>query len=210
MSERCSCWQSVHRERSDTDQGARVTDLVFETERLRAVLWRDDHAEAAFAAYSQPEMVRYLGNGATHPDLDHTRAWIGRIRKRYADDGAERGFWALERRDTGEIVGATLCSPLPGGDGEHEIGWHVFPAHQGQGYATESGRAAAAYGFGRLGLDEVLATIFPGNLASLAVARKLDMEHRGRTTKYYDGLEFELFSLRRPPTAAEGRAARRR
>lgn len=170
--------------------------VVFETERLQAVRWRDDHAEAAFAAYSQPEMVRYLGNGATHPDLDHTRAWIGRIRKRYADTGAERGFWALELRDSGEIVGATICSPLPGGDGEHEIGWHVFPSRQGNGYATESGRGAASYGFEVLDLDEVLATIMPANEPSLAVARKLGMQHVGRTTKYYDGIEFELFRLR--------------
>jgi RimJ/RimL family protein N-acetyltransferase len=171
---------------------------VFETERLRVVLWRDDHAEAAFAAYSDPEMVRFLGNGATHPDLEHTRAWIGRIRKRYDDHGADRGFWALERHDTGEIVGATICSPLPGGDGEHEIGWHVFPAHQRNGYATESGRGAAAYGFDVLGLDEVLATIMPLNQPSIEVARNLGMEPLGRTTKYYDGIEFELFRLPHP------------
>ena len=174
-----------------------MNEVVFETERLRAVWWRDDHAEPAFAAYSQPEMVRHLGNSAQHPDVDHTRAWIGRIRKMYDDKGAERGFWALERSDTGEIVGATLCSPLPGGDGEHEIGWHVFPLHQRNGYATESGRGAAAYGFEVLGLDEVLATIAPTNEASIAVAQRLEMEHVGRTTKYYDGIEFELYRLRR-------------
>ena len=171
--------------------------VVFETERLRAVLWRDDHAEPAFAAYSQPEMVRFLGSGATHPDIDYTRAWIGRIRKRYDDHGAERGFWALERLDTGEVVGASICSPLPGGDGEHEIGWHIFPTHQNLGYATESGRGAASYGFTVLDLDELLATIFPDNAASIAVARKLGMQHVGRTTKYYDGLEFELYRLGR-------------
>ena len=111
--------------------------VVFETERLRAVPWRDDHAEPAFAAYSQPEMVRFLGDGAT------------------------------------------LCQPLPGGDGEHEIGWHVFPAHQHKGYATESGAGAAAYGFVTLGLDEVFAIVAPTNEPSLAVARRLGMEHQG-------------------------------
>jgi RimJ/RimL family protein N-acetyltransferase len=48
-----------------------------------------------------------------------------------------------------------------------------------------------------LGLDEVYATIAPTNEPSLAVARRLGMEHLGRTTKYYDGIEFELFRLRR-------------
>jgi hypothetical protein len=42
-----------------------VGAAVFETERLRAVLWCDDPADPAFAAYSQPEMVRHLGNSAT-------------------------------------------------------------------------------------------------------------------------------------------------
>ena len=76
-------------------------------------------------------------------------------------------------------------------------GWHIFPTHQGNGYATESGRGAAAYGFDELGLDEVLATIIPGNEASVAVARKLGMEHVERTTKYYDGVEFDVYRLRR-------------
>ena len=169
--------------------------VVFQTERLRAVPWRDDHAEAAFAAYSDPDYVRYLGSAATHPDVDYTRAWIGRIRKMY-DDHPGVGFWALEASADGQVVGATICQPLPGGDDEHEIGWHVFPAHQGRGYATESGRGAASYGFTTLGLDEVYAIVAPDNAPSLAVARRLGMEHVGRTTKYYDGFDAELFRLR--------------
>jgi RimJ/RimL family protein N-acetyltransferase len=167
---------------------------VFETERLRAVPWREDHAEAAFAAYSRPEFVRYLGNPTPHPDLDHTRAWIARINE--LQDGHRDGFWAVELRDTGEVIGATLCKPIPGGEGEYEIGWHVFPAHQFKGYATEIGRGAATYGFDVLGLDEVIAVVMPDNVASLAVAKALGMHPQGRTTRYYD-VEVELFTLKR-------------
>src|SRR3954471_18473341 len=116
-----------------------MTDIVFETERLRVTLWRDDHAGAAFPAYSDSNFTRGLGASRMHDTIDDTREWIGRIRKMYDDRGPERGFWAVERQDTGEAVGATMCQPLPDGDGEHEIGWHVFPAHQHNGYATESG-----------------------------------------------------------------------
>ena len=174
---------------------------VFETDRLRAVQWRDDHAEAAFAAYSQPDFVRFLGNPTPHPGLSYTKRWIARIGELQA--GQTHGFWAVEQRDTGEIVGATLCQPLPGGDGEHEIGWHVFPAHQRNGYATEIGRGAAAYGFDVLGLDEVLAVVVPENVASLAVANAIGMAPRGRTRRYYD-LEAELFALSRQSTSATG------
>ena len=167
---------------------------VFETERLRAVTWRDNHAEAAFAAYSRPDFVRYLGNPSPHPDLAHTRRWIARINELQA--GRRDGFWAVEHRDSGELVGATLCQPIPGGDGEHEIGWHVFPAHQRNGYATEIGRGAATYGFEVLGLDEVIAVVIPDNVASLAVATAIGMQPQGRTSRYY-GVEVELFALKR-------------
>ena len=167
---------------------------IFTTERLQAVAWRDDHAEVAHAAYSRPDFVRFLGNPTPHPDLAHTRSWIRRIDELQV--GRRDGFWAVELRKTGAVAGATLCAPVPGGDGEHEIGWHVFPDHQGNGYATEIGRGAAAYGFDVLGLDEVIAIVMPDNVASLAVARAIGMQPRGRTRRYYD-IEAELFALKR-------------
>jgi len=164
---------------------------VFETERLVVTPWRDDHAEAAHAAYSQPDFVRYLGNPVPHPDLAHTRAWIARL----AD---HPGFSAVESKATGELVGAAILQPLPGGDGEWEVGWHVMPAHQRQGYATEIGRGAIARGFDHVQLHEIYAIVRPENAASLAVARKLGMQPLGRTDRYY-GVTAELFVIR--PTA---------
>ena len=169
--------------------------IVFTTERLQAVPWREEHAEAAYAAYSRPDFVRFLANSTPHPDLEHTRAWVRRIAA--ASIGQRTGFWAVELRDGGELVGATLCQPLPGSDVRHEIGWHVFPTHQFKGYATEVGRGAADYAFDVLGLDEVFALVMPANEASLAVVRAVQMTSLGRTSDYY-GIEAELFSLTRP------------
>lgn len=167
---------------------------VFQTERLRAVPWRDDHAEVAHAAYSRAEFVRHLGNPTPHPDLAYTRAWIARIAES-ADPAGRRGFLAVELRTTGDLVGATLLQPLPGGDGEWEVGWHVFPEQQRQGYATEIGRAAIDYGF-RNGSNEIFAVVKPENDASLAVARAVGMRPLGRTDRYYDVIT-ELFVVSR-------------
>src|SRR3954447_19364942 len=101
-----------------------MNEIVFETSRSRAVLWRADHAEAAFPAYSDSDFTRGLGSSRMHDTVDDTRAWIGRIRKMYDDRGADRGLGGVEGRDPGQGVGATMCQPIPGGDGEHEIGWH--------------------------------------------------------------------------------------
>jgi len=174
---------------------------IFETDRLRAVHWREDHADDAFSAYSQADFVRYLGNPTPHPNLDYTRRWVTRISE--LQQGRRDGFWAVERRDDGTPVGATLCQPLPGGEGEHEIGWHIFPAHQRNGYATEIGRGAAEYGFDVLGLDEILAIVVPDNVASLRVAEAIGMKSRGRSSRYYD-MEAEVFALTRGASATNG------
>jgi RimJ/RimL family protein N-acetyltransferase len=171
--------------------------VVFRTGRLRAVPWRDDHAEPAFAAYSDAEFVRYLGSAGQHESVGYTRDWLRRIRANHPR------FWALELVESGEVVGATLCQPLPGGDGEHEIGWHIFPAHQRNGYATEIGRGAAEYGFDVLGLDEILAIVVPDNVASLRVAEAIGMKSRGRSSRYYD-MEAEVFALTRGASATNG------
>ncbi|MDQ1685395.1 MAG: hypothetical protein QOC82_2132 [Frankiaceae bacterium] len=162
--------------------------MVFETPRLRVVPWRDDHAETAHAAYSQPDFVKFLGNPTPHPDLAYTQQWVRRAADR-------NGFWAAESKATGELVGAALLQPLPGGDGEYEVGWHVFPAHQHQGYATEIGRSAVAHGFAN-GRNEVYAVVKPENIASLAVARAIGMHSLGRTDRYYETTT-ELFVIRR-------------
>jgi RimJ/RimL family protein N-acetyltransferase len=170
---------------------------VFATDRLRVVPWRADHAEAAHAAYSRSDFVQYLGNPTPHRDLDQTHEWIRRIAAMPSEDG--HGFWAVERTDTGEVVGATLVQPLPDGDSDWEIGWHVFPAHQRQGYATEIGRGAAAYAFEVVGLQEVYAVVRPENTASLGVARAVGMTSLGRTDRHY-GVTAELFVLRASPS----------
>ena len=58
-----------------------------------------------------------------------------------------------------------------------EIGWRLARAAWGHGYATEAARAAAAFAFGTLGLDELVSFTTAGNERSRAVMRRLGMTH---------------------------------
>jgi RimJ/RimL family protein N-acetyltransferase len=84
--------------------------------------------------------------------------------------------------------------PLGGGEGEYEVGWHFHPDSWGQGLATESARGALQWARQTLGLTEVFAVVYAGNDPSMAVCRRLGMEHLGPTKKYYD-TELELFRV---------------
>ena len=54
-----------------------------------------------------------------------------------------------------------------------EVGWMVDPARQGQGIATEAGRASLDWAFANLPVDEICSLIRADNAASVRVAEKL-------------------------------------
>ena len=56
-----------------------------------------------------------------------------------------------------------------------EAAWRLARAHWGKGYAAEAARAAIDDGFGRLGLDEIVAFTVPANKASRRVMERLGM-----------------------------------
>ncbi|MEV6975606.1 GNAT family N-acetyltransferase [Kitasatospora sp. NPDC093806] len=184
---------------------------VFVTDRLTARLWDEADAERAYDLYARWEVMRWLG--ATPRALespDEVPAMIERWRRRSADP--RYGVWALERRDTGVVVGSVLLVPLPDedrpagaegtdgadgtGGGEVEVGWHLHPDSWGHGYATEAARAALAKGFAD-GLTEIHAVVRPGNEPSAAVCRRLGMTPQGRTDRWYGG-GFDAFLATRP------------
>lgn len=177
---------------------------VFTTDRLIARPWDPEtDATDAFALYGDPEVVRYLGaSPEVVPCLDDQKARLQRIRAVYDAKTDHTGFWALERKEDGQVVGAILFKQLPDAQGEptgdYEIGWHLAKAYWGQGYATEAAQAVVQYAFqNRPDLQTLHAVAYPQNLKSLAVMQRLGMISQGQTDRYY-GITCAHFTLDRP------------
>ena len=64
-----------------------------------------------------------------------------------------------------------------------EIGWHLHPQHQGQGFATEA--ATRSCGGDRAGIGQVLALTDLDNVRSQAVAARLGMRDEGTTDRWF-------------------------
>ena len=92
------------------------------------------------------------------------------------------------------MVGGAILLPLPPRGEDLEVGWQLLPAAWGHGYATEAGRAMAAWAFS-LGIDELLAVVRPANRRAEAAVQRLGMEWVGETEKYYD-LRLQVYRLR--------------
>lgn len=151
--------------------------MLFETSRLIIRQFELTDASAVLPFYGDEHTMRFFTYGrpwATDEQtaaqcLDRTRAYYRR-RPGY-------GIFAIDLKDGGEIAGHVLLKPLA--PDEIEVGWLVERGHRGRGLATEAGRGMLEYGFDTLGLDAIVAVMFPDNIGSRRVAERLGMAYQG-------------------------------
>ena len=131
---------------------------------------RDREPFAALNADLQ--VTRYLPAALSRKESD---AMIERLEGHFERHGF--GLWAVETGD-GACAGFVGLS-VPRFEAHFtpcvEIGWRLAANYWGQGYATEGARAALAFGFDVLGLDEIVSFTAPANTASRRVMEKLGM-----------------------------------
>jgi RimJ/RimL family protein N-acetyltransferase len=166
---------------------------IFETPRLCVRRWTERDVAAAFRVYSDPEVVRWLLS-SPHESLEAQRAQLQMIIERIEAD-PRVGFWAIERKSDGVVVGTILLKPLPN-DSRVEVGWHLAQAEWGHGYATEAAEGALRYGFEVQGLDDIYAITLPENVKSMAVMRRIGMTQLEPTTEFHN-LTLEFFRITR-------------
>lgn len=157
-------------------------DVVAETQRVVLRRWRLNEADRFFDMHRRDDVARWIG-GRPMVDRAEASASLTRMQERHADD-PRFGSWAVVVRSTGQAAGSVLLKPLPDGEGEIEIGWHLHPDSWGQGLATEAGGALLSYGFG-LGLPEIWAVTHLDNVRSARVCGKLGLRLLGVTHRWY-------------------------
>ncbi len=173
-----------------------------ETERLILRRWdtaRDVDPYVEICA--DPEVMRYIGDGSVLSPAET----IERVDQYEATWRARSfGLFALERRDTGELIGNTgLAIPdfLPEILPAVEIGWRLGHSHWGQGFATEAARAALAFAWDPVGLDRVVSVHAVGNDPSGNVMQKIGMHLDRETVHPRNGRAVRVYAIDRPTTS---------
>jgi RimJ/RimL family protein N-acetyltransferase len=153
----------------------RYNSSVLTTARLRLRPWRNDDLEP-FAALNADARVReFFPSVQTHQESAESM--------RYIDDHFRRhgfGLWAVEVIAAAPFIGFTGLS-VPSFDAPFmpcvELGYRLAFEHWGHGYATEGARAAIAFGFTTVGLDEIVAMTAVRNERSRRVMERLGMTY---------------------------------
>jgi len=142
------------------------------TDRLILRAWRAGDIDPYAAMNADPETMRYL-NGTF--DRAATERLVMNLAGMWAILG--HGMWALEDRQTGEFLGRGGTYYAEGWPGV-EVAVSIRRDRWGQGLGTEVVRAALAFGFESLGLDEMVTVTDQANSGMNGVARTLGMTFR--------------------------------
>jgi RimJ/RimL family protein N-acetyltransferase len=144
------------------------------TERLLLRRWREGDLDPFAALNADPVVMEHFHHGV------RTRAETADFMNRIEQEFEQRGFglFAVEVPGVAPFVGfvglhaATFEAPFTPAV---EVGWRLARAHWGRGYATEAARAAVAFGFDRVGLEEIVSFTSVGNLRSQRVMQRIGM-----------------------------------
>ena len=136
-----------------------------------------------------PEVMTYYPRPKTR---DEAARWIEWNRGLYQMRG--HGLWLLSTPDAGFVGDCGLTPQEVDGVTELEVGYHVLPALQGRGYATEAAAASRDFARDVLGAKRLVAIIHPDNRPSQRVAEKIGLRpekravvHGGRDAIIYAG-----------------------
>jgi len=131
------------------------------------------------------------------PTADELAGFLPIQLKRMEDHPDRRGWMArlMVTRD-GEVIGHCGFHGPPDVIGRAEIGYTVFEAFRGRGFAKEAANALTRWAFTQ-GEERVFASVSPDNGPSLAVIRHLGFVQVGSQEDEVDGLEL-VFAIERP------------
>jgi RimJ/RimL family protein N-acetyltransferase len=155
-----------------------MVQATLHTDRIRLVPLSDEHLEHEIELDSDPEVMRYLGDGRAR-----TRAEVEVIHSRRLAAGSRvpgLGFWA--GFVDGEFVGWWILEPPERADqgpveGQAELGYRLLRRHWRIGLASEGARELIRYGFADLGLTRIFAETMAVNAASRATMAAVGMQH---------------------------------
>lgn len=176
--------------------------VLLRTERLVLRPFAEDDVEPFAAINADPEVMRYIGDGAPRTP-EQTRSAVAKTMRHWEEHGW--GPLAVTVASTGEFIGfVVLAVPkfLPEILPAVEVGWRIGRPHWGRGYAPEAAREAIRFAFEDRGMDRLVSCVHHDNAASVRVAEKLGMALERETV--VPGLEVPclVYELRAQAAAA--------
>jgi ribosomal-protein-alanine N-acetyltransferase len=152
-------------------------NFYIETERLILREFRETDVDGFFEMDSNPAVHKYLGNNPIST-IEQAKVGVANIMQQYLDNGI--GRWATIEKSSGNFIGWSGLKFIREYENNrinfYDVGYRLIPKYWGKGYATESCKAALAYGFNTMQLNEIIGTANVENKASRRALEKCGLK----------------------------------
>lgn len=138
----------------------------------------DSDRQEIFALRSNPAVNQYLGRKPAQ-STDDAMAFIQAIHESIRLKQAL--YWAITFIGDDKLIGCIGLFNFSADKQRAEIGFEILPEYQGRGIMQEAAAAIQQYAMQTIGLQSIEAGTHPGNLASVALLRKLGFTDTGKT-----------------------------
>jgi RimJ/RimL family protein N-acetyltransferase len=165
----CGCVQAAYY------PGMKNAEDTLTTERLFLRRFTPGDRELLYRLHSDEEVMRHAGGV-----LDREQSGKN-LRERmldYYERHPGLGVWATHERASGTCIGLHLLNNIQG-ETHIQVGYLLFPAFWGKGYATEMCVRVLRYGFATLALPGIVAITSLSNVASQRVLVKAGLRRNG-------------------------------
>jgi RimJ/RimL family protein N-acetyltransferase len=140
------------------------------------------------ALLGDPDVMTYYPRPKTRSEAAQWIDWNLRLYRT-----CHYGLWVIGDGD-GFAGDCGLTPQVVDGVTELEVGYHVRPAQQGRGYATEAAAACRDYARTVLGAPRLIAIIHPDNRPSQRVAEKIGL-HPEKRALVHGGREAVIYAM---------------
>lgn len=164
---------------------------------------RDEDLEGMYELDSNPNVHRFLGNKPIQ-SREEAQKIIESVKNQYRERGI--GRWAVINKQTNEFMGWSGIRlnteyNMNGYTRYYDIGYRLIERFWGNGYATESGKAAVDYAFNEMHLPELFATTEVNNHASHNALLKIGLHYKADFHFAEEQLDLRWYSIVNPNIA---------
>jgi RimJ/RimL family protein N-acetyltransferase len=170
-----------------------VSEIFAVTERLVLRDYRPADVPLYVALSADPEVMRYLGGPRPAAECE---AELAAISKQYAAIGY--GMLAVEHRADGAFLGICGLSVEHWYPDDLQIGWRLFPAYWGRGYAREAALVWRDHAFSR-NIARLISISDVPNARSHRLMQRLGMrlDHTATLSDDRETFEAHVYALTR-------------
>jgi RimJ/RimL family protein N-acetyltransferase len=169
--------------------------LILETERLYARRFELTDTAFILRLLNTPGWLQFIGDRKVYNEEEAKNYLLNIPIKSYKENGFGLCLVALKiNHEPIGMCGLIKRESLHGVD----IGFAFLPEFTGKGYAFEITAATVLYAKQTLQLPVVLAIVFPNNLKSIKLLKKIGMRFQKQITLPTDSVPVMLFSTIEP------------